>query len=309
MLALSSQLVDIIQKWSHYLKVIKSYSAHTLDAYVTDLFYFIKFLNEYMQEKIELNTLEHLTLKEIRAWLAKRQNDRLKTTSNNRAISVLRSFYRFLHKQYNIENQEIFLIKIPNKNKPLPRTLTIDNAKFATENIAELSDIEWVSWRDISILFFLYGAGLRIGEVLSLTYNDIKSIKSNTLIVRGKGNKERAVPILPETIEAVGQYIKFVPYDLEEGALFRGIRGKALNPDVYRYQIRKLRGLFGLPEHTSPHAFRHSFATHLLGKGGSLRAIQELLGHAKLSTTQRYTKLNSEQLLSDYKKFHPMCKK
>ncbi len=270
-LSLSQQLLDLICKWTHYLKVIKSYSAHTLDAYLTDLFYFLEFLNEYMQVEIGMEILQHLTVKEIRAWLAKRQNDKLKTTSNNRAISVLRSFYRFLHKKYGIENQEIFLIKIPNKNKPLPRALSVENAIYATEQISELSEDEWVRWRDIAILFMLYGAGLRIGEVISLERLDIDLIRDSTLTIRGKGNKERTVPILPDTLEAITQYIKTAPHDLSRGALFRGIRGGELNPDVYRHQIRKLRILFGLPSHTSPHAFRHSFATHLLGRGGEFK--------------------------------------
>ena len=177
-------------------------------------------------------------------------------------------------------------------------------ATEAVDSIHQLQEEEWLAKRDVALLTLVYGAGLRIGEALSLSLRDVPSGES--MVITGKGNKQRVVPILPQIKSAIEDYVQVCPFPLNaDSPLFLGAKGKPLDPAIFQKQVRKLRAYLGLPENTTPHAFRHSFATHLLSAGGDLRAIQELLGHASLSTTQRYTAVDSERLLNAYQKAHP----
>ncbi len=294
---------NLIKEWINYLTHQKRYSAHTTKAYLTDLFYFFSFLNSYTEEQVTLKSIEQISIQDFRAWLASRKNNDLKSTSNSRALSVVRNFFKYIKIIHNIENQAIFNIQIINSHKPLPKALSKESAIEATNNI-ELMSEDWTGKRDLAILSLMYGAGLRISEVLSLKRTDLNQLENSQILVKGKGGKERIVPILDFIKDTIQTYISNCPYNLEN-YLFLGTRGKKLNPDVFRHKIQKLRGFLNLPEHASPHAFRHSFATHLLANGGDIRTIQELLGHQSISTTQRYTKVDAENLINAYKKFHP----
>ncbi len=302
---------EYIDSWYLYLKNQRHYSIHTLKAYKTDLHYFLEFIYSHTAESITPNLLANLTVRDFRAWLAYRKQSSIKSISNARALSVIRGFFNYLEKIYGITNQEIFIIKIRRVVKPLPRALTVQSAMKVTSVISNIQTSQeiWIGLRDYAIVLLLYGCGLRIGEVLSLTLRNFQD-DIDYVTVKGKGNKERSVPILLIVREAVLEYIKRCPYNIEKiGALFVGAQGKKLNPDVFRAKIRLIRSSLGLPSYTSPHAFRHSFATHLLSKGVDLRVIQELLGHSSLTATQRYTKIDSESLVKDYMKFHPRAKR
>ncbi len=294
---------NLIKEWITYLSHQKRYSAHTTKAYLTDLFYFLSFISSHYGEQVTQKLLENISIQDFRSWLALRKKENLKSTSNARALSVTRNFYKYLKVHHGIENQAIFSIQIVNKEKPLPKALSKELALESTSKIEVLSE-DWTGKRDVAILSLMYGAGLRISEVLSLKRSDLSQFENSQLLVKGKGGKERIVPVLDFVKKSIADYITDCPYNLENH-LFLGAKGKKLNPDVFRHKIQKLRGFLNLPEHASPHAFRHSFATHLLANGGDIRTIQELLGHQSISTTQRYTKVDAENLIAAYKKFHP----
>jgi integrase/recombinase XerC len=303
---ISKEVRIAIKAWLSHLRDVRNYSKHTIDGYTVDLFYFLNFLTHYNEEMVTMHTISNIRLKDLRAWLAKRHAEGIKSTSNARALSVLKNFYRFLNKNYGIECDAPFNIKIRNSSAPLPKAILPTLALDAVDAVANIAEEPWVGARDTLILILLYGCGLRISEALSLHKKDF--LQDGYIIITGKGKKQRQLPLLPIINQAYQEYIKSCPHDLSQGPLFVGVRGGALNPDVFRSRIRKLRSFLGLPEHTSPHAFRHSFATHLLGAGGSLRTIQELLGHESLSTTQRYTKVDSDKIINTYNQFHPRNK-
>lgn len=305
---ISPNLKIIISEWFNHLKNNKKYSNHTIKAYITDLFYFLEFIHKHTEEKISLEELSKLQVRDFRSWLAARNRENHEQTSNARALSVIRSFFKYLKKFHQVDNQQIAAIKLGAVKKPLPKALSKEKAIEASRAISELSDT-WVGQRDLALLTLIYGTGLRIGEALSLQKKDIPVNDNTPIRVKGKGNKERIVPVMNYVISEIEKYIAACPYNLEEGPLFLGERGGALNPDVFRARLRALRGYLGLPEHTTPHSFRHSFATHLLAGGGDIRTIQELLGHENISTTQRYTKIDAENLLVNYKAFHPLGRK
>ena len=257
----------------------------------------MQFLHEYQEQEPSLKMLEGLEVKDFRAWLAKRNNAGLVQSSNARAISSVRSFYKFLTKQKLLKNDAISAIKVSGRGKKLPRALSVEQVMHAIDE----GDNEWEELRDKAMLTLLYGAGLRISEALALNYNDVTD--ADVIKIRGKGNKERLVPILPEIKNALNRYKSACPYSGE--ALFYGSRGKRLRPEIVQRKLSHYRSLLGLPDHTTPHALRHSFATHLLGAGADLRSIQELLGHSTLNTTALYTHVDSKRLTEGYKKAHP----
>lgn len=303
-IVIEKDLEEAIKSWVSYLALNRKYSRHTQKAYLTDMYYFISFLGKHLGQTIGLNVLKEVTIQYIRSWLAYRHNGNRKANSNARAISVIRSFYKYLSRDFAIKNTAVFNIKVKSNNKPLPKALSKNSALNAVDNIEKLVT-DWTGKRDLAILTLLYGTGLRISEALSLTFADLPLSSEQYLRIKGKGNKERAVPVLPIILETIHRYINVCPYDLSQGPIFRSKRGKVLSADSYRIVIRKLRRHLNLPEHTTPHAFRHSFATHLLGGGGDIRTIQELLGHESISTTQRYTKVDAENLIKAYQSFHP----
>jgi len=296
-----------IADWQRWLAQEKRASVHTLDAYGHDLATFFAFLAEHLGQPATLNDLGALAPRDIRAWLASRSGAGMARTSIARALSTLRNFFRFLDRGGRVHNAAIAQMRAPRLPQSVPRPLAVGDAEDAVAAIGQLSDEPWIAKRDIAVLMLLYGAGLRIGEALGLRLRDAPA--GDTMIVTGKGNKQRMVPILPVVREAVADYVRACPHPLAaDGPLFLGARGGALNPAIIQRQVRRLRAWLGLPETATPHALRHSFATHLLAAGGDLRTIQELLGHASLSTTQRYTAIDVERLAEVYTKAHPRAK-
>ena len=303
----SKDVQEIIKSWLTHLSKIKSYSKNTVDAYLSDLYYFLNFLALHTEQTVTVDMLATLPLRSFRSWLAARAMAEKKTTSNARALSVLRNFYRYLQVNYNIENNAPFLVKMKNRSKSLPKALGIEATFSSLVNVKTMHKQEWLGARDYAILMLLYGCGLRISEALSLTLEDVQTVHSGFLVIKGKGSKERSVPVLAEVLEAVEQYIKQCPYNITSPGeqIFRSKSGKVLTRQLFLHSVVKLRGYAGLPDFTSCHSFRHSFATHLLAKSGDIRSIQELLGHQSASTTQRYTKVENSKLLSVYKNAHP----
>lgn len=268
--------------------------------------YFLSFmLKHHGVDEVDVQLLEKLDIQDFRAWLAYRKQQGVKNISNVRALSTMRNFYRYLKKHEVLDNQSISGVRIHHVRKALPKALTPESAIAALSTIESMQVKDWVGARDKAILHLLYGAGLRIGEALSLKLSDIPEFPNMNLSVVGKGKKNRVVPLLPQVLNSILAYMKIAPHSSKQELLFIGSRGKGLHPDVFRNTIRKLRQYLGLPPYTSPHAFRHSFATHLLGNGGELRIIQELLGHESLSSTQRYTKVDIASLTSVYQSCHP----
>jgi len=302
---LDAKLEAELKDWLDYLENQKICSKHTISAYRVDIRNFLEFINKHSGESVSLAKLGELDLRDFRSWLAYRHKQKFTATSTARSLSVVRSFFRRLEKNQIVSNAAIFHIRTPKLAKTLPKALPESQALAALDNIGSEHKEDWVELRDVALLTLIYGLGLRISEALNLTPKDIKS-DAKTIIIKGKGNKERMVPILPQVGIAIEAYKKSCPFDLEKDLpLFRGVRGKALNPAIFQKEIRLLRTSLGLPQSATPHAFRHSFATHLLAGGGDLRSIQELLGHSDLSTTQRYTKVDNERLISAYQKAHP----
>jgi integrase/recombinase XerC len=295
-----------IEAWRQWLAVERRASSHSLSAYERDLAAFLAFLAGHQGGAPSLSSLEKLNRNDLRGWLAERAGRNLKASSTGRALSVLRGFYRFLARRKLVENAVVLGLKNPKMPKSVPRALTQAEAADALENIGELSEEPWVAKRDAALLTLLYGCGLRLGEALSLTRRDQAALRSGRLTVTGKGRKQRVVPVLPIVASAIDDYVAACPH--RHDPLFLGARGGPLNPRIVQGRLQRLRLLLGLPANATPHSLRHSFATHLLAGGGDLRAIQELLGHASLSTTQRYTDVDAAGLMAVYDRAHPRAK-
>ena len=296
---------DHLAGWREWLAHTKSYSRHTLIAYATDIAHFMAFVNRHAGGEVSVKLLAGLSLRDIRSWLAARHGESFSATSTARALSTVRGFFRYLEKNDVLENAAIFHARTPKLPKSIPKALAEDQTLESLERVGEDHTEEWVQLRDVALLTLIYGCGLRIGEALALTLSQLPE-GAASLTLTGKGNKQRMVPLLPQVHEAIAAYKKSCPYPLAaKEPLFKGARGKPLQPAIFQREIKHLRAALGLPDSATPHAFRHSFATHLLAGGGDLRTIQELLGHADLSTTQRYTKVDHERLLAAYQKAHP----
>ena len=297
-------LARAIGDWRAWLSSERRASRHTCDAYARDLAAFLAFLLDHIGNEPTLGDLAALKPADFRSYLAHRANLGIARSSIARGMSTLRSFFRFLDRAGLVHNPAVGAVKTPRLPKTVPKALDESEARAAISGAGELQDEPWLAARDTALLILLYGCGLRIGEALSLTCGDVP--KGDALRVVGKGRKERIVPVLPIVRDAIGAYRAICPFAPEGDApLFVGARGKALNPGVVQRQMRRLRALLGLAETATPHALRHSFATHLLAQGGDLRAIQELLGHASLSTTQRYTVVDEAHLTRVYRAAHP----
>lgn len=297
-------LVAALEDWRIWLDTERRTSKHTVDAYCRDISFFLNFLRVYQNETPTLNTLESLKPSDFRAWLAARLNDGLSRTSITRAMSALRNLFRFLNLTDRIDNQTLAAVRAPKIPHSVPKPLSSDDALALIQRAVEVAPKSWIGARDVTILTMLYGCGLRIDEALRLNQEDAPT--SDIMTVTGKGGKERLVPVLAAVINAVASYRDICPYSNEVGnPLFYGARGARLNPGVVQRTMRALRADLGLPDTATPHALRHSFATHLLAGGGDLRTIQELLGHASLSTTQRYTDVDMKKLTEVYNRSHP----
>lgn len=297
-----------ILAWLDWLASERRLATNTVEAYRFDLDAFLRFLAGHLGGPPGLVELAALTPADIRAWLAQRHADGYARASQARAMAVLRSFFRFLDRRGFIQAPAIHVVRSPRVPKSLPKPLTERDALDAVEHIGDLSDEPWIALRDAALISLLYGCGLRISEALGLPRS--AAPLGDTLRVTGKGSKERLVPVLPAVRQAVGAYVAACPYRIApDGPLFVGARGKRLDPAVAQKQVRRLRALLGLPETATPHALRHSFATHLLAGGGDLRTIQELLGHASLSTTQRYTDVETSRLVEVHRAAHPRARR
>jgi integrase/recombinase XerC len=297
-------LAEAVLAWQGWLAHERRLSRHTVIAYSGDVAGFCRFLAQHLGGPASLNDLTQLRPADLRSWLAWRANQDLARTSTARAIAAVRSLCRFLDRRGLAHVAAVGLIRSPRLPRALPKPLSEGDALDAIDRVAALSDEPWVAARDVALLSLLYGAGLRISEALALNRGDAP--QGTTLVVTGKGQKQRVVPILPAVREAIAAYLATCPLPLAPtDPLFVGLRGRRLNPGVVQRQVRRLRAALGLPESATPHALRHSFATHLLAGGGDLRTIQELLGHASLSTTQRYTDVDAARLIAIHAAAHP----
>lgn len=306
---IAANLADAIARWHGWLAGERRASAHTLAAYGRDLAAFLGFLGDHLGGPIGLAELSALGASDFRAYLARRAADGLERSSMARALSTLRSFFRFLDRRGLAKNAALAAVKTPKLPKSVPKALSAAEANAAlNEAEDEEGRAPWIGLRDAAILYLLYGCGLRLAEALGLRRREAP-LEAGTLTVTGKGNKTRQVPVLPQVADAVGRYLAACPYRQKpEDALFLGARGGPLNPRLVQRKMEALRAALALPGRATPHALRHSFATHLLAGGGDLRAIQELLGHASLTTTQRYTAVDAERLIAVYEKAHPRAK-
>ena len=305
-------VVKALTDWQDWLTHEKHYSAHTLDAYSRDVISFFKFLGRHLGHAPGLEDLDRLSTRDFRGYLARQNAEGLERTSTARAMSTLKTFFKYLVREGRIENTVIQTVRIPKVPKSIPKALSIQDALTAIDVVEELSDDVWVGKRDKALLTLLYGCGLRLGEALKLSRDEgLRALDGDaSLVISGKGGKQRLVPVLPAVSIAIQDYLDVCPFQFEGDApLFVGVRGKRLNPAIAQKTVRELRALLKLPDSATPHALRHSFATHLLGGGGDLRTIQELLGHASLSSTQRYTEVDGEHLSMVYDATHPRAKR
>jgi integrase/recombinase XerC len=296
-------------RWRESLASERRMSPKTVEAYARDVSQFLAFLAEHFGGRITLARLSKLQPADVRAFMAARRADGIGGRSLMRALAGVRSFARFLEREGKGRVGALAAVRAPKVAKTLPKPLAVSAAKrLADADLRAGEEREpWILARDAAVLALLYGSGLRISEALGLRRQDIPAPgKGDAITVTGKGNKQRMVPVLRNVLELVADYVKMCPYDLPaDGALFVGARGGPLSPRVVQLAMARLRGALGLPETATPHALRHSFATHLLARGGDLRAIQELLGHASLSTTQIYTAVDTERLMDVYRNAHP----
>ncbi len=280
----------------------------TVEAYGRDIAGFLGFLTVHLGGEPDLVALAGLRQADLRAWLAAEAGGGAGNATRARHLSAARSFFRFLARRHGVDNPALRLIATPRARRPVPRALAPPQARAVTEWIAEMSDPDAVAIRarDTALFTLLYGCGLRIAEALALDVRDAPLPGSDGMLrVVGKGAKERIVPVLPAVREAIAAWMALHPDRQPDSPLFLGARGKRLDPAVAQRTLRQFRRLYGLPEHATPHALRHSFATHLLAGGADLRSIQDLLGHASLSTTQRYTSVDEARLIEVWRKSHP----
>ena len=305
----AADLATAVETWLSRLADERRRSENTIAAYRRDIRDLLSFLAEHRGEVPDLAALGALSVRDVRAWLAHRAAEGRAKTSTARALSAVRVFFRYLERDGVAVSSALSLVRAPKTPRGVPRPLSESQAKAVIahdERSGEPPD--WVARRDTAVLLLLYGCGLRIGEALGLDRADAPAADGalRSLMITGKGNKQRVVPVLPVVAEAIADYLAACPHDLGPGdPLFVGVRGKRLQPRLIQHTMAGLRGALGLPASATPHALRHSFATHLLAGGGDLRTIQELLGHASLSTTQRYTEVDEAGLLAAYRAAHP----
>ena len=306
-LPLAADLIDATARWRSWLQDERRVAAKTIESYSFDLQNLFHFLTAYRGQQLTLSVLASLTLTDFRAWLAHNASHEISAASRARAVAGVRNFYRWLDRSGQLHNDAIDLLKTPKTPRRLPRPVTESQAQEIVNLAADSTPETWTGLRDEALFTLLYGAGLRIGEALTLTRDAITS--SGRLTVTGKGNKQRNVPLLPIVHATIEKYLASCPYALKSGQpLFVGARGEQLNPAVAQRNLRALRRQLGLPDSVTPHALRHSFATHLLASGADLRSLQELLGHSSLSTTQLYTQIDAQQLSNTYRAAHPRAK-
>ena len=305
----ASDVAAEIARWLTHLGAERRMSPKTLEAYQRDVGQFLAFMAEHLGGAPRLKDLSKLTPQDVRAFMAARRAAGIGGRSLMRVLAGVRSFARFLERNGKGKVAALAAVRAPKVSKTLPKPLAATAARRMTETDIRAGEerAPWIFARDAAVLALLYGSGLRISEALSLTPGDIPNAeRSGALTVIGKGGKTRMVPVLPQVLGMIADYVAICPFELPPtGPLFVGARGGPLSPRILQLTMERLRGALGLADTATPHALRHSFATHLLARGGDLRAIQELLGHASLSTTQIYTAVDSERLLEVYRNTHP----
>ncbi len=298
-----------IARWLSYLGAERRMSPKTLEAYGRDVGQFLNFLAGHLGGAPSLRQLAKLSPADVRAFMAARRGDGAGNRTLMRGLAGARSFAHFLERNGKGKVGALAAIRTPKLPRSLPKPLAIKDARRMTDTELRAGEARepWIIARDAAVLALLYGSGLRIAEALALKFKDapVPGIGDQITVI-GKGNKTRMVPVLPQVTKLIADYVTLCPLELEpNGPLFVGARGGPLGPRIVQLAMARLRGALGLPDSATPHALRHSFATHLLARGGDLRAIQELLGHASLSTTQIYTAVDSERLLEVYASAHP----
>jgi integrase/recombinase XerC len=305
----STEVAAEVARWLAYLSAERRMSDKTVEAYARDVRQLLEFLNRHTGEPVALAALADLAPRDVRAFMAARRAAGVGSRSLMRSLAGARSFARFLERDGKGKVGALAAVRAPKLPKTLPKPLAVAPAKrLADVGLRAGEGREpWILARDAAVLALLYGSGLRISEALGLKREEVpRPGEGDAITVLGKGNKARMVPVLPQVLKLIADYVAQCPYDLPgDGALFVGAKGGALSPRIVQLAMQRLRGALGLPDSATPHALRHSFATHLLARGGDLRAIQELLGHASLSTTQLYTAVDSEALLKVYRSAHP----
>lgn len=295
---------DALQQWLAGQKALAGAADNTIIAYQGDVTEFLSFMTLHHGQPQGLGALEQITVSDMRAWMAQARASGVGGRSLARKLSAVKSFYRWLAAREGFEPTAVLSTRSPKFQKKLPRPLAPDAARAVIDAVELQSTTGWVGARDVAVVTLLYGCGLRISEALGLTGADAPL--PPILRIIGKGSKERIVPVLPVARDAVNTYLRLCPHPLTPNApLFRGVRGGALNPRAIQGAMAAARMQLGLPATATPHALRHSFATHLLEAGGDLRSIQELLGHASLSTTQGYTAIDTARLMEVYDRTHP----
>ncbi|WP_348651787.1 tyrosine recombinase XerC [Iodidimonas sp. MBR-22] len=304
---INPSLVEIFKQWSRYITTEKRFSAHTIQSYHHDVLMLLKFLNKHRDDFEDETDFQKLTVADFRAFLAQRRADGLGSRSLARALSALRSFFGYLDRAKGIKCDALAAVRSPKLPRRLPRPIGIKDSRTLLSSIGDEAREPWIGARDCAVLSLLYGCGLRISEALSLHCGDIAG--RDMLIIKGKRDKERLVPVLPLVAKAIADYLALCPYPQSfDRPLFLGVRGGRLGARAVQAAMQKARYALGLPESATPHALRHSFATHLLGNGGDLRTIQDLLGHASLSSTQLYADVDQIHLMTSYEQAHPRAK-
>lgn len=301
---ISPAATDALEHWLAHQKALNAIADNTLTAYRADLLGFLAFITQHFGDATGIGALKEVGVADMRSWMAHERKRGISARSLARSLSAVKAFYRWLAEREDFDATATLSVRSPKFQNRLPRPLDENAARAMIDTVELQSSNDWVAARNVAVITLLYGCGLRISEALGLTGSSIPF--PETLRIKGKGEKERIVPVLPVAQNAVARYVRLCPYQLQpEKALFRGVRGRALNPRLIAKVMEQSRMQLGLPVTATPHALRHSFATHLLNAGGDLRAIQELLGHASLSTTQAYTAVDTARLMEVYEKSHP----
>jgi integrase/recombinase XerC len=298
-----------LTRWLAHLSAERRMSGKTVEAYARDASQFLAFMAEYLGGAPSLKALAKLEPQDVRAFMAARRGAGIGARSLMRGLAGVRSFARYLERNGKGKVAALAAVRAPKIGRTLPKPLAVSSAKsMADADLRAGEEREpWVLARDAAVLGLLYGSGLRIAEALSLARGEVPEPgKGDVITVTGKGGKTRMVPVLLPVLQLIADYVSLCPYALApDKAIFRGAKGGPLSPRIIQLAMARLRGALGLPDSATPHALRHSFATHLLARGGDLRAIQELLGHASLSTTQIYTAVDTDRLMDAYKAAHP----
>lgn len=295
---------DALARWLEHLRALDGAAVNTISAYRHDITGFLAFLADHHGGSAGLGAIAGLSQSDLRAWMAHARGRGLSARSLARALSAVKTFVAWVADREGVDATTILSARGPKYRRKLPRPLSVDGALDMIARVGDQASQDWIAARDMAVLTLLYGCGLRISEAMGLT--GAAQPLPEVLRIRGKGDKDRLVPTLPAARAAVARYVALCPFDLNRtDALFRGARGGALNPRLIALVMEKARMQLGLPSSATPHAMRHSFATHLLSAGGDLRAIQELLGHASLSTTQAYTAVDAARLMEVYEAAHP----